>query len=239
MDGEASLCARLAGPAEERAAALRAAAEGGAVEAQLLVGQTLLDTGAARDGLGWFVRAAQAGDARAMNMVGRCFEQGWGTPRDARQAVAWFEASAARGHDWGLYNLATQLTLGEGAAEDRPCALALFRQAAALGHAKSMTMIGGFHEDGWVVPRDLALAADWYARGADGGDFRGCFNHARLLIAAGRLPAAVRRLRAMRDTATPAFLGKADAWLRGHPDPNVRELLDFQGRNDFISPVAV
>ncbi len=171
-----------------------------------------------------FVDAAQAGDGAAMNMVGRCYEQARGVPRDAARAVAWFEASAARGHDWGLYNLATQLALGDGAAQDRPRALALFRQAAAIGHAKSMTMVGGFHEDGWVVPRDPALAMRWYERGADAGDFRGQFNHARMLAEAGRAAAAARRLAQMRAGATPAFAAKAHAWFAAHPIEDVRRL---------------
>lgn len=171
-----------------------------------------------------FVRAAQAGDPAAMNMVGRCYEQGCGVVRDPRRAVDWFEAAAARSDVWGLYNLATQLALGDGTAADLPRALALFRRAAAMGHAKSMTMIGLFHEEGWVVPSDRALAMRWYALGADAGDFRGQFNHARMLAEAGRIAAAARRVGQMRGGATPAFLAKAQAWLASHPDDTVRAL---------------
>ena len=130
-----------------------------------------------------------------MNMVGRCLEQGWGAPVDKAAAASWYEAAAARGLDWGLYNLATLLALGDGVPLDRARALTLFERAAALGHAKSMTMVGSFHEDGWAVAPDREAAADWYRRGAEGGDFRGQFNHARLLADAGRIDRAIRWLR--------------------------------------------
>ncbi len=59
--------------------------------------------------------------------------------------------AARAGLDWGMYNYATMLALGNGVDEDRAAALAWFEKAAALGHAKSINLIGGFHEDGWVV----------------------------------------------------------------------------------------
>jgi hypothetical protein len=138
----------------------------------------------------WFVQAAQSGMAEAMNMVGRCLDQGWGVAETPKMAAQWFAAAAEKGDVWGLYNYATALTLGRGIAQDRARALELFRHAAAMGHAKSQNMIGSFHEDGWEVPVNLDVAAYHYARAAEGGDFRGCFNHARMEIAQGRLDAA-------------------------------------------------
>src|SRR3546814_1317302 len=55
-----------------------------------------------------------------------------------------------------------------------------FRKAAGLGNAKSMNYIGSFYEDGWVVERDLDAAEEQYRMAAEGGDFRGQFNYARL-----------------------------------------------------------
>jgi TPR repeat protein len=174
--------------------------------------------------LRWFSAAARAGHAMAMNMVGRCLEQGWGTPADPARAGPWYRAAAARGEAWGLYNLATLLALGRGMDKDLPQALALFRQAAALGHAKSMNMIGSFYEDGWAVPPDRDKAADHYRRAATGGDFRGQFNHARMLIEAGRIEEAIPWLRRVPETATPRFLAQLRHWLGGQADPRLAEL---------------
>lgn len=180
---------------EEVATLLRIAAEAGVAEAQALYGQVLLDgKGTAKDdgaALRRFSQAAQKGHAMAMNMVGRCCEQGWGTRIDKALAAQWYGAAAKRGLDWGMYNLATLHCLGEGVVLDRAEALRLFEGAAAQGHVKSITMVGGFHEDGWVVPRNMEIAADHYRRAAEGGDFRGMFNHARMLIEDGRSEEAI------------------------------------------------
>jgi hypothetical protein len=133
----------------------------------------------------WFERAAHAGHLEAANMVGRCYDLGWGVRADKAKAAAWFRQAAARGLTWAKYNYATLLALGEGVPEDKPAALALFEEAAADGNAKAHNFVGSFHEDGWVVERDLEEAARRYAIAAAGGDFRGQFNHARMLVATG------------------------------------------------------
>jgi TPR repeat protein len=111
-----------------------------------------------------FHKAAQAGLAEGMNMVGRCLDQGWGTPQSPRpprpgfalrQSAGWIGAIQS-GHPAGA---GPRRGGGQGAGAH------LFRQAAAQGHAKSMTMVGSFYEDGWAVPANLAVAAYHYAAG--------------------------------------------------------------------------
>ena len=213
-----SVVARLSGSPEERAALIRDGAEAGVAEAQAVWGQMCLDEGRPREGFDWFNRAAAQGHLMALNMVGRCYDLGWGVMIDKARAAECFRVAAERGLDWGMYNYATALTLGEGVAEDRPAALAWFEKAAALGNAKSRNYVGSFHEDGWVVARDLARAAEHYAIAAEGGDFRGMFNHARMLMRGGDRKAAFDWLRRCGAAANPPFLAKAIAWLRDHPD---------------------
>lgn len=213
----------LAGDPAGAAAALFDAARGGDAHAALHYGQCLLDgRGVARDPQGafrWFVQAAQSGLAPAMNMVGRCLDQGWGVDETPRLAASWFAAAADKGDAWGLYNYATALSLGRGVAQDRARALVLFRRAAAMGHAKSQNMIGSFHEDGWAVPVNLDVAAYHYARAAEGGDFRGCFNHARLLGVAGDVKEALPWLRRAGELGNERFVAKALAWLAASDVP--------------------
>lgn len=218
--------ARLSGSPEARVALIREGAHTGVAEAQLVLGQMLLDgDGVARDpaaGFGWFWKAAQAGHLLALNMVGRCYDQGWGVAIDKARAAECFRIAAERGLDWGMYNYATALTLGEGVAEDKAAALAWFGKAAELGNAKAVNYLGSFHEDGWVVPRDLARAAEYYRRAAEGGDFRGQFNHARMLAAEGRVESALHWLERCGASATVAFRDKAIAWLAGGAVPALR-----------------
>ncbi len=216
----------LAGPPEQAAATLRAAAEGGVVQAQLVYGQWLLDgRGVACDpaqAVQWFHHAAREGEPMALNMLGQCHAHGWGMPANPLLAAYWFRLAAQGGLDWGMYNYATALALGQGVERDHATALDWFRKAAALGHAKSSNMIGGFYEDGWVVERDEDAALEHYLRAAAGGDFRGRFNAARLLIACGRLDEAMPWLDRVPETATPAFLRKAATWLRSWIEPEDR-----------------
>ena len=134
--------------------------------------------------LRWFGVAAAQGHLAAINMVGRCHDLGWGTPVDKVVAARWFKRAAERGLDWGMYNWGTALALGAGVPEDKAAALTWFERAAALGNAKAINFIGSFHEDGWVVPRDVGRAAGYYELAAAGRDFRGQFNHGRMLVAA-------------------------------------------------------
>lgn len=218
----------LSGPADIAASALEQAARAGLPLAQLHYGQVLLDGRGvvqdARAALGWFDAAARAGMPMAMNMVGRCFDQGWGVGEDPAQAAPWFRAAADRGLDWGLYNLATLLSVGRGVDQDRAQALDLFRRAAAMGHAKSINMVGSFHEDGWAVPRNLTVAAYHFARAAEGGDFRGCFNHARMLIAQGAIDEAIPWLDRAAQDSPPRFRSQMAAWLQAREEAALQDV---------------
>jgi TPR repeat protein len=193
----------------ELAATLRHMADNGDADAQAAFGQMLLDgREVARDAelaLHWFRVAAHADHAMAMNMIGRCYELGWGTPIDVDLAAVWYRCAAEKGLDWGMYNYAHALAMGRGVRADRAAAFLLYRRAASLGHAKAMYMVGRFHDEGWETPRDSLLAAQWYRRAAEGGDFRGEANYAAVLAQEGRFDEAVPLLRAAFVTATPEF----------------------------------
>ena len=209
---------------------LQAAALQGVPRAQAILAQRLLagegvDADPAQ-AVHWFRQAAARDDVEAINMLGRCLENGWGVAADAQLAVYWYRQATAGGLDWGMYNLANLLMSGKGVAADRQAALALYRQAAGLGHAKSVNIIGRFHEEGWDMPADPAQALVWYGQAAVGGDFRGQFNYARLLLERGRVAPAVAWLRRIPATATPAFLANLHGWLAASPVQTVRALTD-------------
>lgn len=214
----------LAGPA--RAALIREAAESGLAEAQAVWAQMLLDgvevPGDARAAFGWFMRAAAQHHPMALNMVGRCYDLGWGVAVDKPRAAECYRVAAERGLDWGMYNYATLLALGDGVAEDKAAALGWLERAAAMGNAKAVNFVGSFHEDGWACPRDLTKAAICYERAAQGGDFRGCFNHARMLAAGGRVREAVAWIERAGALGNQRFVGQVREWLGRADDAELR-----------------
>ncbi|WP_432261994.1 tetratricopeptide repeat protein [Cupriavidus sp. TMH.W2] len=240
--GPAGLRDKLAGPPQAALAWLGAAAAGGSLAAQTLLGQWFLEgRGVARDearAFAWFKHAAHAGHAGAANLVGRCYENGWGTAAGATAAAHWYTVAAERGSDWGMYNLATSLALGRGLAPDRPAAFAWFRKAADLGHAKSLNIVGGFYEDGWEVPADARIAAGYYRRAAEAGDFRGQFNYARVLALAGNHAGAAAWIARVPDIATPAFIKKMLEYLRQAPQPELRRLYGVVQSSDCAARAA-
>ncbi|WP_174284897.1 tetratricopeptide repeat protein [Sphingomonas bacterium] len=206
---------------------LRIAALEGHPEAQALYGQVLLDGIATpadpRAALGWFVKAAAQHHLMALNMVGRCYDLGWGTAPDKTRAAQCYRIAAERGLDAAMYNYATLLALGEGLAEDKVAALAWLERAVAAGEgvqrAKALNFIGSFAEDGWAGPVDPAKAATCYAEAAEGGDFRGCFNHARMLGEAGRVDEALPWLRAAGGRGNARFVAQVETWLAASAIP--------------------
>lgn len=215
----------------EDAERIAAWARQGHLEAMLLHAQRLLDSGAAAEGFAWFRAAAATRDPMALNMLGRCHECGWGTPRDDRAALALFREAAEAGLDWGQYNLAGMKLRGAGTPADRAEALRWYRAAAAQGHAKALNMLGRFLEEGWHTPRDPAAARDCYRRAAEGGDFRGMANHALALREAGRLHDALHWLRRALAEGTPRFAATLRERLREAPEAALRALA--RDDNDF------
>lgn len=199
-------------------------AQQGHVPAQLLHAQALLDAGRARDAFTWFSIAAGPGGAEALNMLGRCFECGWGTPPDATRAFDCFRRAAEAGLDWAQYNLANLLARGAGCERDMAAALRWYRAAADQGHAKAINLVGRFTEEGWATRRDPALARDLYRRAAEAGDFRGQCNHAQALREAGHREEAVAWFRRAADSGTPGFLRSLAAGLATAPEPELRDL---------------
>ena len=133
LDG-AQLSAMLAENPGKAAQAILIAAKQGIVDGQALLGQILLDgQGIERDPVlakRWFQIAANSGHLMARNMLGRCWEHGWGGPVDCTLASLEYRQAAEAGLDWALYNYANLLATGRGVAPDQGAAFKLYRVAA-------------------------------------------------------------------------------------------------------------
>ncbi len=194
-------------------------------EVQLALGQQALDRGEHADALGWFRSAARSGDARAYNMLGRCFECGWGVEPDPAQAAGYYAHAAEAGDVWAMFNLADLFGRGHGVPEDAARALELYAEAARRGHGKSLNMIGLMHEEGRAVPADRETARDFYRAGAESGDCWAQFNLARLLIEDGAIDAALPLLERTLETGFPDFWNGLAKALQGQADARLRAFL--------------
>ena len=109
---------------------------------------------------------AEAGHARAQNLVGASYQYGNGVPVDAVQARRWFEASAAQGYPPAMHNLGYLYEVGmDGLPPDLVQARAWYEQAAALDYPPSLGNLGGFYVNGLGGPVDLEEARRMVLRG--------------------------------------------------------------------------
>jgi hypothetical protein len=223
------LRARISESPAQAARWVEAGALNGLIHAQIAWGRMLIEGHGTRldpaAGLRWFGVAAKAGSAEGINMVGRCHELGWGTPVDFAQAARHYREAAEKGHGWAQFNLATLLLDGRGVPADRGEALRWYVRAARRGNAKAMTMIGRYLELGWDRPARPAAALRWYRHGAQGDDYRGQFDYARLLLErTGQLEAALPWFARAIDNGVPAFCRNIGAGLREAEAPALRHL---------------
>ena len=124
---------------EDRAAALRGAAEKGDAQAQLNLGLMYYKgDGVAKDdkeAAAWFRRAADQGHAGAQNNLGVMYREGKGVVKDDKEAVAWFRRAADQDIAQAQFNLGLMYYNGDGVAKDDKEAAAWYRRAADQGHA--------------------------------------------------------------------------------------------------------
>lgn len=226
----AGLQAMLEHSPGKAAQAILAAAGQGVGEAQLLLGQILLDGRGieqdARVARRWFAIAAQGGSAMAHNMLGRCLEHGWGGEVALSQAAIHYARAADAGLDWGLYNLGNLLATGRGLPADQAQALNCYEKAAQMGHAKSMNLYGRYLEHGIATAPSPVRAVRWYRRSAEAGDFRGMFSLAMVLVERGQVAEAAPWLERARVEGNLNFLRAALVTLQGAGPV----LMSFAGR---------
>lgn len=207
----------------------------GDVAAQIGWGHRLLQGEDARldreAALRWFKLAAGAGDAAALNMVGRCYEVGWGVPQDPEEAVRWFRLAADKNYCWAQYNLGKLLARGHGGNRDPKVALQLLVRAARQHVSKGMNMLGRYREQ--AGERRKAML--WYRWAAARGCFRGQFHYGRYLAEMGRIDDGIHWIQTSLSHAPQRYCGEALEMLAHHPLP---ELQNFALSHKLVEGTA-
>jgi hypothetical protein len=106
---------------------------------------------------------ADAGDTKAMTMLGAAHFSGYQVEADPAQARAWFARGAEAGDRHAMRSYAEMLAHGLGGRRNTGQALAWFQKAAAAGDALASYKVGRILEQGWGHRRpDYQGAADAY-----------------------------------------------------------------------------
>jgi membrane associated rhomboid family serine protease/TPR repeat protein len=133
-----------------------------------------------------------------------------------KDAARWFsEAVKYRSTPPGCwYNL--------GVAQQRvgnlPLALSAYRRAAELGDANAQFALGMMYENGYGLPKDTALALQWYRKAADQGSAE-ALNNVAWTLATSADPAIRHPVAAL------AYARKAVAASKDRPKPHILDTL--------------
>ena len=107
---------------------------------------------------------AEAGDPRAMNLIGRMHELGKGYPKNPQQACDWFEKAAESGYVSAQVNLSLCYEKGTGRPIDVERAISWTEKAAAQGDVEcQIDLIRLYHQ------KNPDKAKEWGQRAANKG----------------------------------------------------------------------
>jgi hypothetical protein len=203
-------------------AELRARAEGGSMEAQILMATlydpliTSLDFPKnAATAIGWYRKAADQGSDFAQAKLGYLYSDGNVVPKDMAEAARWDRMAADQGNAAAQSNLALLYETGQGVPHDAAAAAGWYRKSATQGYANAQALLGQIYEDGDGVPIDLAEAARWYQLAANQGNAMAQDNLG-VLLEAGR--------------GVPQDFAEAAGWYRKSADQDDPVAEDNLGR---------
>lgn len=117
---------------------------------------------------GLYSQLAQAGNAKAMNMLGKLYSKGTGVTRNKNQAIQWFAEAAQNGIVEGWYNTAL-LYKEDTQTPDFAMAYQYFDTAASHGDEQSIYALAYMHYKGLGCQQDYGKAATLFKKGAISG----------------------------------------------------------------------
>lgn len=112
---------------------------------------------------------ANAGDVLAQHELGIRYLVGKGVQADTVRGAHWIEKAAAQNLTTARFNLAILTYNGWGVPWNPFESYRHFRYTAEQGMREAQYVLGQFHTDNLVVPRDLAEARRWIEKAADAG----------------------------------------------------------------------
>ena len=168
-------------------------AAGGDAKAQIELAICYRDgKGVAKDdaeAMKWAHRAADSGNAEAMDFVGFAYLRGAVVKRNPAIAIAYFKAAAGQSAQ-AAFNLGQCYFGAQGTEQDIPKALEWWKKAAERGHGRAASTAAMAYLSGEGVAADAALARRLAERAAELNDPSGLIVLGEIQFHAGELDAA-------------------------------------------------
>ena len=99
------------------------------------------------EALKWYTKAAEQGDASALNNLGCMYLVGDGVEADAEKGFKLLYKSAEIGNDSSQYNVGLMIHEGVGTITNKEEAVKWIRLAAEQGHAEAQTMLNNITKE--------------------------------------------------------------------------------------------
>lgn len=146
------------------------AAQGGQVDAMMILGAFFNKVKNYAYALGWYQKAAAQGNAMAFYLLGVMNDNGEGVEKDPFIAFEYYKKAAELGCQEAWCPLGFDYFSGKGTLVNRSEGLCWLRKAADIDEPFAQRIIGDCYYYGWEVPINKNTAIYWYERAAKAGD---------------------------------------------------------------------
>lgn len=116
------------------------------------------------DAVALYDDAVKAGNAEAMNRLGKLYETGKGVAQNYVTASVLYERGADAGSAGAMYSGALLFEKGLGVKQSISEAMNWYREAAEAGHPMASRRMGKAYDEGTAVGINHGSAANWYCR---------------------------------------------------------------------------
>ena len=114
----------------------------------------------------FYQKAAELGDAAALNAIGDMYSLGLGTEKNDQTAFEYYMKAADAGDPQGIYNVGLCYETHRGVAKNQSTALKYYKQAADLGVVDAMNKMADYYSRS----NRYSDAIDYYQKAADTGN---------------------------------------------------------------------
>lgn len=130
----------------------------------------------------WLIYKSEAGDYKAQHALAQFYLRGAFGYMDKEAAYKWCEKSAQQDYGPAVFLLASMKEDGrEGTVPDRAEAICLLHKAITLSHGPAARLMGLQYLTGTIVPKNVDIARNYLAKGAELGDSESMFHLALML----------------------------------------------------------